>query len=67
MVIKYFIISCMVISTLYAISDIKENGKKVTVGEVTANRHLTTAAVVAITVIITGFNAACVYLLACVV
>jgi hypothetical protein len=62
-----FIIILMFVATIYAISDIKENGKKVTVGEVTANRHLTTAALIAITVIITGFNVACVYLLACVV
>lgn len=63
-----FILVLMVFITIYAISVIETNGKAVKVGEtLTGFRHLTLAACIMITILALGFDAACIYLLACVV
>ena len=65
---KIFIIILMFIKSVCAAATIAENGKAVKVeNTVTGFRHLTAASCISIAVITTGFNAACVYLLACVV
>lgn len=58
----------MFVMTVFAINLITENGKAVKVGEtVTGFRHLTAAACIAIALLGISFNAACLYLLVCVV
>ena len=65
---KIFIIILMFLISLFTANVIAENGKAVRVeNTVTGFRHLTAASCISIAVITTGFNAACVYLLACVV
>lgn len=60
---KVLIIILMLISTIYAISCIAENGKEVKVGDTTASKHLTKLGCIAIAIVAVAYDIANVYLL----